>query len=178
MSSMKLALSCIAVGGLCVLGGCGDDDGGTVDATVSSADASTSDGAVGADATPVDAPIAVDAAAVDAGSGPGTITIVSAELTGLVGKVLLVSASQGAGRLAGTCDQITMSPQTITSVMKTPQAMNPCTLGAEITLDPGTYDITAGLYTPGQMTPEQCASTTATVAGNITVNLPALGACN
>lgn len=172
MTRMYSVLFCVAVGGAIALGGCGDDGGDSVDAAASANDASVADGAAGSDAA------LPDATQADAGTGAGTITIVSPELTGLVGKVLLVMATQGTTRFAGTCDQITTSPETITSVMKQPAGMNPCALGTDAVLAPGSYDITAGIYTPGQMTPEQCAYTTATVAGNVSVTLPALGACN
>jgi len=160
----------IAVAMCFSLAACGDDDGGSADASLPAADAAVVYDAPVPDATPVDA----------SPPAPGKVTIVATDLTGLVGKVLLISAFQATTRAGGACDQITVSPETITTVLKVPnQAMgNPCDLGADALLDPGTYQITAGTYTPGEMTPGSCATTTAEVVdGDVTVNLPALGAC-
>jgi hypothetical protein len=68
-------------------------------------------------------------------------------------------------------------PLSFAEVARTPSMSNPCDLGAETVFVDGVYDVSAGIYMPGMMVPEQCANTTVTVAGSGEVTLPAFGAC-
>jgi hypothetical protein len=144
----------------------GDDDQPTIDA-MATADAPLADAAP-PDAVPADAAV------------EGTLTIEGAGITGATGKIALVfvTASGGGPILAGICEPITADPGSFSAVAKVPGMGNPCNLGAEVVLPNGDYDLNAGLYTPGMMTPEQCATSTVTVAGDTVAQLPAFGACN
>lgn len=156
---MKVALALTLALTLTSLTACGDDGGDPVDASNAQADA---------------------ASTIDSGAPvAGTLTVTSPSLSGLTGKVLVVFVLDGAARVGGACEMVTTDPQTITTVAKAPNSPmgNPCDLGGDATLQPKTYDVTAGIYTPGMMTPESCSSTTATIAGDTEITLPAFGAC-
>ncbi len=137
--------------------GCGDDD----------------------DAMTVDAAVVVDARPADASQGALTVRV--AGLTGRQGKIVLVGVTPGGAggaTLGGLCVSVTASPFSFTEVVKAPGATsNPCDLGAVKSFADGTYSVRAGIYTPGNMTPEACSNAMVTVAGSGDVTLPAFGTC-
>ncbi len=152
------------------LSACGDDDAGPTDAG----------GTPDAGAMTVDAGSMADAGAMpDAAVATGTVTVRASGITGATGKVVLVFVTgPGMGGLRGAvCEPVTADPMAFVAVAKTPGATNPCELGAEVVYPDGTYDVTAGIYTPGMMTAERCATTTVVVAGTGDVTLPAFGTC-
>lgn len=147
--------------------GGGDDEEGA-DAAVTGPD-----GAVVDASTP-------DASGPDATPTPGTLTIEASGITGANGKIVLAFVQQpGGGAVVGQiCEPVTADPGSISGVAKMQAGGgNPCALGAEVTIDPGMYEVNAGLYTPGMMTPDLCASTTVVVNGDSTATLPAFDAC-
>ncbi len=137
--------------------GCGDDD----------------------DAMTVDAAVVVDARPADASQGALTVRV--AGLTGRQGKIVLVGVTPGGAggaTLGGLCVSVTASPFSFAEVVKAPGATsNPCDLGAVKSFADGTYSVRAGIYTPGNMTPEACSNAMVTVAGSGDVTLPAFGTC-
>ncbi len=143
----------------------GDDDAPAVDA------AGNPD-APAPDASPPDATV-FDAAT------SGKITVEASGITGGTGKIALVGITQTGGGpfLGAICVPIANDPASLSAVAQLPGAANPCDLGAEVVFDNGSYDVQGGLYTPGNMTPDLCANTTVTVAGDTTVTLPQFGAC-
>jgi hypothetical protein len=146
------------------VGACGDDGGPPpVDAGVLAPDAEV---------------LPPDAAWADAATS-GTITVEAEGITGATGKIVLafVTPVGGGPALGGICEPITTDPASVSAVVKMPGGGDPCTLGADMVFDNGDYDVTAGIYTPGMMMPDQCASTSVTVAGDTVVTLPAFGAC-
>ncbi len=131
------------------------------------------------DVTPDSSVAVVDSGATVDGSGPGKLTIRADNVTGATGKVVLafVTPQPAGAALGAVCQQITTSPQSVSGVAKTPSMTNPCDLGAEVSFPAGSYKVSGGIYTPGQQTPERCASATVTIAGDTSVTLPAFGTC-
>lgn len=150
-----------------MLAACGGDD-----ATTPPIDAPLPDAPGAIDAVvPVDAPVARDAAA-------GQVWIRGAGITGAANQIVLafVTPTTGGGPLGTVCAPVTADPFSFVAAAQT-QGSNPCDLTGVATIADGTYAVTAGIYTPGQMTPSRCATTTVTVAGSGDVTLPAFGAC-
>lgn len=117
-----------------------------------------------------------------------TATAGQATATGSVagsdGLVLLGSIYQTGGSpsapLALICASLSGDPATVDAVFSEPEGTgNPCDLLGPMTLDPDTYPVFFGTYTPGSMTPTECAETTVTIDGDVNVTVPALsaGAC-
>lgn len=118
-----------------------------------------------------------DGSGVDA--APGTLTIRASGITGLTGKIVLatVTASTGGAPLGAICVSVTDDPMSFAAVAQTPGVGNPCELGATVTFADGSYDVSAGIYTPGMQTPELCAEATVSIPASSEVTLPAFAAC-
>ncbi|MCC6998802.1 MAG: hypothetical protein IT370_29590 [Deltaproteobacteria bacterium] len=131
------------------------------------------------DMTTIDAAVVVDAQPADAAQGALTVRV--ANLTGRQGKIVLIGVTPGGAggaTLGGLCISVTASPFSFAEVVKAPGATSdPCTLGAVKSFADGTYSVRAGIYTPGNMTPEACSNAMVTVAGSGDVTLPAFGTC-
>lgn len=131
------------------------------------------------DSTTVDAAVVVDARPADAAQGALTVRV--SGLTGRQGKIVLVGVTPGGAggaTLGGLCVPVTASPFSFAEAVKAPGATSdPCTLGAVKSFADGTYSVRAGIYTPGNMTPEACSNAMVTVAGTGDVTLPAFGTC-
>ena len=110
---------------------------------------------------------------------PGRIAIAGDDIAGVNGKIILanVTITGGGPSLGAVCVPVTSDPMSFTAVALTPAQGNPCDLGAEVVFADGSYDVVAGIYTPGQQTPDLCSNTTVTVAGTGEVTLPAFAAC-
>ena len=139
---------------------------------------------------PIDAPrndAAIDAAAIDAAidapppldAAPGQIWIRGNGITGASGKIVLtfITASGGGSILGGICVPVSADPMSFVAAVHSPGTGNPCDLGGVASFSDGIYNVTAGIYTPGQQVPDQCANTTVTVAGSGDVTLPAFSSC-
>ena len=173
-------LSGLVVVGVLLFAACSDDNVGHPDAQVADA--------AGADGPAADAPV-LDAAVVDAsppdGSSldaapAGSVTVRANGVTGATGKAFLVGITpHGTSGFEGAvCQMVTADPMSFAAVARTPNAGNPCDLGAVTVFSDGAYDVIGGLYTPGNTAPDLCANTTVTVAGTGDVTLPPFGACS
>lgn len=174
--SRTLSVSLVALGVFSMVA-CGDDDGpAPVDAAI--VDGGPTDAPIAVDAGPDDSGLP-DAGSVDAGTS-GTLTVEANGVTGASGKIVLafVTSAGGGASLGGVCAPVTSDPGDVSAIVKTPVAgSDPCTLGANVIFPNGSYNVTAGIYTPGMMMPERCATVTANVVGDTTVTLPTFGAC-
>jgi len=107
----------------------------------------------------------------------GKITISASGLAAHDGDQLIVSvlAPDQSDTLGGICE--TISGGSATAVASEIPGLDQCVLGAEIVFAPDSYPVFAGIYPTGSPTPEVCISATATVDGNVTVELPAFVPC-
>jgi hypothetical protein len=144
---------------------CGDDEARPLDASALDAP------------RPIDA--AIDSPSTDARTG--SITVRGASITGANSRILLVFVATTAGGpgsvLGKSCTQVSADPFAFSAIVQTFTNGDPCTDTPPATFADGTYAVNAGIYVPGQMMPERCATTTVTVAGTGDVTLPAFGAC-
>jgi len=117
------------------------------------------------------------------GSGPGTVSVALAGMEGVQGKILLTTLTSTVAptaQVAGLCIPITSSPFSMAEVMKARKTGvdNPCDLEATAkVVDPGTYQLTLGVYVGGSQTPERCSSMAVIVEGDIHVVAPLPGPC-
>lgn len=121
------------------------------------------------------------AACTDDGAGPqpGTITVQVAGVAGASGKLLITEARTSDGRQAAiSCVPIAADPFATTVVLETIVGPTPCEESAPIELAAGTYTLRTVVMMGGSMTPEQCASSSVVVDGDVTVAMPPLGACS
>ncbi|MBA4181695.1 MAG: hypothetical protein C0506_13985 [Anaerolinea sp.] len=111
------------------------------------------------------------------GGGPGTITVISSSpLNGQNGRLILITASPGAGGppVAEACVQIRSDGFTVPATTMTDKKADqaPCGSGAAKTTFPeGTYTITAGVYAPPAQAAEKEVKLDVKVAGNVTVQI-------
>ncbi|RLB58946.1 MAG: hypothetical protein DRI90_16080 [Deltaproteobacteria bacterium] len=110
----------------------------------------------------------------------GKITISASGLTDADGKRLIatVLVTDTSTQLGAVCATISGNPGSASGVASEPGSTDLCQLGAEVVFDPGTYDVSAGIYAQGEAAPELCAATTVTVAGDVTVVLESFSGCN
>lgn len=109
---------------------------------------------------------------------PGTITVVATGVTGAQGRLLITEARAADGRQAAiACTPIDADPFAATVVLETVIGPTPCEDSSPITLAPGTYSLLTAVLQGGSTTPDACARATAAVDGDVTVTMPALGAC-
>jgi len=109
----------------------------------------------------------------------GKITISASDLADANGKRLIATVlDQGTSdQLGAVCENIAGNPGSASGVVSVADAMDVCDLGAEVVFQPGTYDVSAGIYAQGQAAPELCAATTVTVGGDVTVTLSSFSSC-
>ncbi len=109
----------------------------------------------------------------------GKITISASDLADANGKRLIASVlDQGTSDpLGAVCETIAGNPGSASGVVSVADGVDICDLGAEAVFQPGTYDVSAGIYAQGQAAPERCAAATVTVGGDVTVTLDSFSNC-
>ena len=109
----------------------------------------------------------------------GTITVEVADVTGSEGLLLITEARDAEGKQAAvSCVAIDADPFEVTTTLEEIVGATPCEDSAPITLGPGTYDLLTGVLAGGDTEPSACATAQAEVDGDVTVTMPALGACD
>lgn len=123
-------------------------------------------------------PLAILLTAQSACASPGTITLVVEGVTGAEGLLLITEARDEEGKQAAiACTTIDADPFDVTQVLEEIVGATPCEESTVLTLDPGTYDLATGVIAGGETEPTQCAEAQVSVDGDVSVTMPALGAC-
>ena len=119
----------------------------------------------------------------DTTSRSGTLTVSLDGMVDVQGKILLAtltSTTIPSQPIAGLCVPITSSPFAMAEVMKPRKvgADNPCDLETfALVVDPGSYQLTLGVYTGGSRTPELCSNMEVVIDGDTKVVAPLPGGC-
>lgn len=110
---------------------------------------------------------------------PGTITVMVEGVTGADGLLLITEAKDENGNQAAiSCIPIDADPFSATFEMEEVVGPTPCEESGPIELVGGTYDLLSATLAPGEMEPRACAEAVAEVDGDVTVDMPSLGACD
>jgi len=119
---------------------------------------------------------------VGCGAGdPGFITVEVDGVTGSVGLLLITEArdADDADRQAAIhCVAIDADPFAITFDLEEIVGATPCEESEPLLLDAGPYDLLTATIAGGETEPRSCATASVEVDGDVTVTMPALGACD
>jgi hypothetical protein len=129
--------------------GCGPDDEGTAAAT-----------------SPPPAPT------------PGTVTLDVSGITDAPNLVMLavIGNNMPNQAFAAACAIVDADPFSFTGEFFPITGDDPCSLGTDpVEFDPGPYEVIVAVMQGGARSPEQCAQTSVTVDGDVTVEVAALG---
>ena len=109
----------------------------------------------------------------------GQLWIRAAGITGATGQIVvaLVTPSGGGPPIAAACVPVSADPFELLAVAGPTGQGQPCAAGGPVPFTDGTYEVSAGLYTPGQQTPSRCARAQVVIVGAGDVTLPAVAAC-
>lgn len=117
-------------------------------------------------------------AGCDAGA-PGVVTVVVSGVADAEGLLLITEARDADGNQAAVaCVPIDANPFDATFALEEIVGATPCEESAPITLDGGTYDLLTGVIAGGATEATSCAEAQVVVDGDVTVEMPALGACD
>ncbi len=115
------------------------------------------------------------------GSDAGKMTITAEGLDAYEGSklvVLVADANPTDYDYGAICETVLGPDHSVSAVVSKLNSQNPCDLGGPVTLEPKDYFVFAGLFKPGAMQPDGCMEVLAEVNGDVTVELPPVGACN
>jgi len=182
LKSTFVALTLVVLFATLFVAACGNGDDDDGDCAITSTCPDNPDAGTTADAMAPDAMMAPDASPPDAtmpDAAPpnGHVTIIGNNITGATGRVVLAFVMADPPLWGAVCVPATSDPMSFSAVIRVPADGNPCDLGAEVVFPDGTYNVQAGIFTPGQQTPDLCASTTVTVVGTGEATLPEFGPC-
>lgn len=116
-----------------------------------------------------------------AAGDPGTITAVIDDVTGAnTGNMLLITEArdENGNQAAIFCEPITADPFSASQVLEAIVGPTPCEDSEPIELAAGAYSLLTAVMEGGAEGPSQCAESTVDVDGDVTVTMPALGACD
>ncbi len=112
-------------------------------------------------------------------AGPGYVTVVVEGVSAAEGQYLITEARDENGNQAAiACVQIDADPFDWTGELEAIVGPTPCEDSAPTELPAGDYELITGVIAGGETEPSACAYADVEVDGDVTVEMPALGACN
>ena len=109
---------------------------------------------------------------------PGTVTLDVSGITEAPNRVMLAVIGNNVPTqpFAAACAIVDTDPFSFTGEFFPITGDEPCALGPDpVEFDPGSYEVIVAVMEGGARSPEQCAQTSVTVDGDVTVDVTALG---
>jgi hypothetical protein len=114
-----------------------------------------------------------------ASGSPGYVTVVNEGVGASDGLLLITEARDADGNQAAVlCTSIDADPFDATAQLEAIVGDTPCEDSEPVELAAGTYDLLTATIAGGETEPRACATAQVEVDGDVTVTMPALGACD